>query len=100
MKPRADEQLQLRFDSLHTCDGYSGWIEQRRAALERLAREVGLPLGHRVELWLSGGIRLRGILGFNDELLFVPEKRDETCQFAVDGVPFSAAEIESCVRVD
>lgn len=100
MEQCSNQQLHLDFDSPDGGDGYTAWIEQRRAALNRLARQLGLPLGYRVEVWLHSGIRLRGALELNEQLLFVPEQRDSQCQFAVEGVPFSAAEIESCIRLD
>ena len=35
----------------------------------------GLPLGHQVEVWLLGGIRLRGRLRLEEEVLFIDEER-------------------------
>nr|WP_321349206.1 hypothetical protein [uncultured Methanoregula sp.] len=60
---------------------------------------MGLPLNQRAEVWLKGGIRLRGVLKLKEEQLFVAEKRDPRLELAVDGVSFLAAEIESWVRL-
>ena len=37
---------------------------------------MGLPLNQPAEVWLKGGIRLRGVLRLKEEQLFVPEHRD------------------------
>ena len=92
------EQLNLDFSSGAPEQGYARWQAERRAARQQLARKMGLPLGQNVEVRLLSGIVLRGRLALRDEMLFVPEKRDFNLEFVVDGVPFTAAEIESCVR--
>ncbi len=61
---------------------------------------MNLPLGHRVEVWLSGGIRLRGILRLQEEVLFIEEERVRHLDLVVDKVPFTYRELESCVRLD
>ena len=65
-----------------------------------LARRINLPLGHEVEVWLRGGIRLRGKLRLEEELLFVEEDRVRCLELMVDRVPFTYRELESCVRLD
>lgn len=81
-------------------DGLAGW----RAGFERSKRELattmGLPLDHPVEVWLKGEIRLKGVLKLYENRLFVESKRDFSLELVVDGVRFTAAEIESCVRLD
>ena len=81
-------------------DGLDSW----RAGFERSKRELaatmGLPLDRPVEIWLKGEIRLRGVLKLYENRLFVEAKRDFSLELVVDGVKFTAAEIESCVRLD
>ena len=83
-----------------TEQGYTQWLTGRRLAAAELARRMGLPLGHQVEVWLYGGIRLRGKLRLQEELLFIEEERVRHLELLVDGVPFAYREMESCVRLD
>jgi hypothetical protein len=80
--------------------GYHLWLEQRKRSLNELARKMGLPLNRLVEVWLRGGVRLRGTLRLQEEKLFVDDSRDFHMVLVVDGTPFEAGEIESCVRLD
>jgi hypothetical protein len=93
-------QHEFNFDHKGNEEGYQGWQEQRRAAMRQLALKIGLPLGRRVEVWLRGEIRLLGILRLREETLFVPEEREAPLELIVDNVPFSPAEITSCVCVE
>jgi hypothetical protein len=95
-----EQQSEFEFNQSHSEAGYNQWQIERRAALEQLARKMGLPLGRRVEVWLQDGIRLRGWLRLEEERLWVENERDFKLKLIVDGVPFTAAEIESCVRQD
>ena len=81
-------------------DGHSRWLAERKLALEALARTMNLPLGHLVEVWLNGGVMLRGTLRLREELLFVEEDRARELELMIDKANFKAAEIESCVRLD
>ncbi len=69
-------------------------------ASAELARRLGLPLGHPVEVWLCGGVRLRGLLRLKEELLFIHEDNTRSLEFVVDGVSFPYRELESCSRLD
>ena len=100
MPDQADSQPRLPFASDGAGQGYERWQEQRREAMQQLARQLNLPLGHRAEVWLRGGIVLRGTLRLREELLFVEQQPDYNLQLLVDGVPFAVSEIESCVRLD
>jgi hypothetical protein len=80
--------------------GYSKWVANRRVASQELARRLGLPLGHQVEVWLTGEIRLRGKLRLQEELLFIEEDRVRHLGLAVDHVNFAYREMVSCVRLD
>jgi len=73
---------------------------QRKLAAVSLARQLNLPLGHQVEVWLLGGVRLRGLLRLREEQLLVEEERVRHLDLMVDRVPFTYREIESCVRLD
>jgi small nuclear ribonucleoprotein (snRNP)-like protein len=79
-------------------DGFSHWRKQREKQLLELSKNLGLPLNHQVEVWLRGGIRLRGILKLKENLLFLPER--SSVELMLGEVCFSPAEIESCIRVD
>jgi hypothetical protein len=80
--------------------GYSQWLAGRRVAVAELARRIGLPLGHQVEVWLYGGVRLRGTLRLREELLFIDEESVRHLELIVDRVPFTLREMESCLRLD
>jgi hypothetical protein len=90
-------QCEFNFDPGGRDEGYRSWLDQRRSALRLLAAKLGLPLGRKVEVWLRGEIRLTGILRLREETLFVPEGREAQLQLTVDNVPFSPAEITSCI---
>jgi hypothetical protein len=97
LRPQKQPELYLAADGGE--DGYAAWQEQRRALLNALAHKLGLPLGHRVEVWLTGGIWLRGQLRLREAKLFLDDTR-HTAELEVDGVVFRPAEVESCVRLD
>lgn len=80
--------------------GYSEWVAVRSMAAEEAARRLFMPVGHEVEVWLYGGVRLRGKLRLLNDLLFVEEAQMERLKFVLDGVAFIKGEMESCVRVD
>ncbi len=80
--------------------GYTRWLTGRRMVAAQVARRIGLPLGHEVEVWLQGGVRLRGRLSVKEEMLFIEEERLRHLELVVDRVPFTYREMESCVRLD
>jgi hypothetical protein len=80
--------------------GYLRWVENRRVAAKDLACRLNLPLGRPVEVWLCGGVRLRGTLKLKEEVLFIEEDRVRHLELAVGSVEFTYREIESCVRLD
>jgi len=93
-------QGQLNFEESDGQEGYANWLAGRRVAVEELAHRMHLPLGHQVEVWLRGGIRLRGKLRLREEVLFIEEERVRHLEMQVDNVPFTYREMESCVRLD
>lgn len=90
----------MDFAAPATADGLARWHEQRRDAMRSLAAQMGLPLERHVIVRLRDGVELTGKLRLREEKLFVSEERDFRLELTVDGVSFTAAEIESCVRLD
>lgn len=95
-----NRQREFNFDAPASEAGYSGWLTSRQLAARELARRMNLPLGHEVEVWLVGGVRLRGKLRLAEETLFVEEERVRHLELLVDDVPFTYRDLESCVRLD
>src|SRR6267142_1292804 len=93
-------QNELNFGEDGGSEGYTRWLVGRQVATEILARKMGLPLGHEVEIWLIGGLRLRGKLRLQQETLFIEEERVRHLELRVDKVAFTYREMESCVRLD
>jgi hypothetical protein len=95
-------QSELNFggDDSGAGEGYDRWITGRRLAAAELARRMGLPLEHQVEVWLAGGVRLRGKLRLRDQMLFIEEDHMRHLELMVDNVGFAYREMESCVRLD
>ncbi len=93
-------QSEFNFDYLKGELGYARWVAGRRLATQELARRMNLPLGHQVEVWLYGGVRLRGQLRLRENVLLVEEERMRHMELMVDHVPFTYREKESCVRLD
>jgi hypothetical protein len=83
-----------------TEQGYTQWLVSRRVAAKELAQRMNLPLGHQVEVWLYGGIRLRGTLRLREEMLFIEEERVRHLELMVDRTDFTSRDMESCVRLD
>src|SRR5437867_658874 len=100
ISPAMNCQGEFKFDSSGSEQGYTQWLTGRRVAVQELARRIHLPLGHEVEVWLYGGIRLRGKLRLQEEILFIEEERVRHLELVVDDVPFTYREMESCVRLD
>jgi hypothetical protein len=95
-----NSQSEFIFGSGGSDRGYTQWLAGRRVAVTELARRLGLPLGHQVEVWLLGGVRLRGQLRLQEEVLFIEEERVRHMELKVDHVSFAYREMESCVRMD
>jgi hypothetical protein len=97
---RLNLQSELNFGEDGSDKGYTRWLVGRKVATEILARKMGLPLGHEVEVWLIGGVRLRGKLRLQEEAMFIEEERVRHLGLRVDNVAFTYREMESCVRLD
>jgi hypothetical protein len=79
--------------------GYAKWQQERADWLDRIRREIGLPINRRVR------VRLRDIDGEFCGLLTLVElpldlRRARHQLLRVGDFEFTAAEIESCVRED
>ena len=92
-------QREFNFEGEASESGYDGWMAWRRMAAVELAKRMNLPLGHEVEVWLTGGIRLRGKLRLKEEVLLVEADRARHLELEVDHFGFTYREIESCVRL-
>ena len=95
-----ETQGEFDFENAHDDQGFTRWVTARKLAAAELARRLNLPLSHEVEVWLVGGIRLRGKLRLQEEMLFIEEDRVRHLVLQVDNVPFTMREMESCVRLD
>ena len=93
-------QGHFNFDATGNDQGYAQWLAGRRVPVAELARRINLPLGHQVEVWLCGGVRLRGRLRLAEKLLFIDEERLRHLELIVDRVLFTYRDMESCVRLD
>lgn len=93
-------QLEINFSTPQPESGFQAWVNQRREVLTELAKKMGLPLGHPVEIWLKGDVRLSGTLELGQPMLFVPEDRNPKLELRIDRCTFTPADIESCVRLD
>ena len=91
-----NQQSEFDFQKGESGAGYTRWLAGRRMAAAELARRMNLPLGHEVEVWLYGGVRLRGKLRLREELLFVEEEQVRRLELVVDRVGFYYREMESC----
>jgi hypothetical protein len=93
-------QGQLNFSSSGTEAGYSNWLAGRQITVQALARRLNLPVGHEVEVWLQGNVRLKGKLRLQEETLLLEEEAIRHLELQVDRVQFRAGELERCVRLD
>jgi hypothetical protein len=98
--PPQESQGELDFHASGGVDGHAKWVALRQLSTDAAARQLNLPVGHPAEIWLRGGIRLRGTLRLLNEVLFIEEERIRELPLVLDGVTFTHAEIESCVRLD
>ncbi len=94
------EQGELNFSKVGAERGYMQWVAGRKVAAVELARQINLPIGHQVEIWLRGGVRLRGKLRLHEEMLFIEEERIRHLELMIDHIAFTYREMESCVRLD
>ncbi len=92
-------QSEFDFDAAGS-DGYYHWLTGRKKSAQELAQKLNLPLFHQVEVWLVGGIRLRGRLTLQEEFLLMDEEQLRHLPLKVDHVIFHIREMESCVRLD
>jgi hypothetical protein len=102
MRPSPEQQLFFGFDGA-TPTGESGldaWRNARRADIEKLASAMGLAIGQRVRVTLTSGPSVEGRLLLDADELWLNAKRSDQVRLRIGNLDFSAAEIESCVRLD
>ena len=100
MSRTTQSQGEFNFRKAKSEAGYCKWLASRKVAARELARRINLPIGHEVEIWLYGGVRLRGKLRLKEEKLFIEEEGVRHLELLVDHVVFTYREMESCVRLD
>ena len=93
-------QPEFDFDPLpgRSADGISIWQRERAAQQLEMAKKLGLPIGHGVEVWLRGGVRLKGKLLLAEETLVHNEART-ALRLQIDNTLFSGDELESCIKL-
>jgi hypothetical protein len=80
-------------------DALSHWRKQREQEQLSLAKSLGLPIGAEAEVWLKGGVRLRGRLELDEEMLLHASASTHNTKFLIGRTPFLYSEVESCVRL-
>src|SRR5258708_6886021 len=94
------EQFLFDFDSApkeKAADPIADWRGRRSKEVAELCQRLGLPIGHEVEVELSSGPVLCGILQLAEELLWNDVSR-KAVRLEVDGLKFGLGEVASVVR--
>lgn len=81
-------------------DGLQAWYDQRDADRRQLSRDVGLPIGHPVELELQDGVILKGKLELAENLLWIEAGRRLDLELRIGRCIFRVRDIARCVRQD
>lgn len=92
-------QTEITFGNEAAEEGFNAWRAELSEAMKRLSRELGIPLGADVEVWLHGQIRLRGRLLLDDGCSSKDLNSEEKLSLRVQGVAFKISEMISCVRL-
>jgi hypothetical protein len=93
-------QPELNFNA-PSSGGYELWLKQRQSFIADITDRLGYPIGHRVEVWLKGGVMLRGKLAVREETIHWSEVRKGVgIELAIGRTTFPIAHIDSCVRLD
>ena len=81
--------------------GYELWLRQRQSLIAHLTDQLGYPIGRQVEVWLQGGVRLRGKLTVREESIhWSADNQAIGVELGIGQVYFPIGQIESCVRLD
>ena len=81
--------------------GYELWLRQRQSLIAHLTDQLGYPIGQHVEIWLQGGVRLRGKLTVREESIHWSADNEAVgVEHGIGQVYFPINQIESCVRTD
>ena len=94
------QQSEFDFDALSSSDGLAAWQDERERTNHEWAVKLGLPVNRRVEARLKDGVILRGTLRAGDVVLSLDTFHRGKVALQVDGIGFSYAELDSCVRLD
>ena len=93
-------QRELNFNA-PSSGGYETWLRQRQALIGQLTDQLGLPIGKQVEVWLKGGVMLRGKLGIKEDTIRWSETfKPVGIELTIGNASFPPSQIESCVRLD
>ena len=96
----ASSQPEFDFDRSAPADGLDRWHAQRERASRRLARRLGLPLDHEVEVRLKDGVILRGKLRLKETVLILEAVDERTLELVIGRADFRPADMDACVRLD
>jgi len=93
-------QPDLNFNAPNS-GGYELWLRQRQSLIAHLTDQLGYPIGRQVEVWLQGGVRLRGNLTVREESIhWSTDHKAVGVELGIGQVYFPISQIESCVRLD
>lgn len=81
-------------------DGLKAWYDQRDADRRQLSRDVGMPIGHPVEVELSDGTLLTGKLELAESLLWIEQGRRLDLELRIGRCVFRVRDVARCVRKD
>jgi len=81
-------------------DGLKAWYDQRDADRRQLARDVGMPIGHPVEIELADGTILTGKLELAENLLWIEAGRRLDLELRIGACNFRVRDVARCVRKD
>lgn len=93
-------QEEFQFGAADRQDGLEAWRRQRADQVAALGKSLGIPLGHRCRVALSGEVELEGMLTLADQNLLTPDPRSPEVRLQVGRCIFTSQEIVSVVRLD
>lgn len=103
-EPDFSEQLEFSLEPEEErsakLDGYGVWRRQREEAIRILSKQLGLPVGHPVEVELKDGSLMQGLLELERPGILVPETLGASDRLRVGRCTFLPVEIARCVRLD
>ena len=96
------EQQELDFNAPRSdlWDGINHLEIEMLKERRELAVKMGLPLDRQVEVTLSDGRTLKGLMKVHERDLFIPQKRSADILIEIGTIVFRACDISSCLRLD